>query len=265
MVPSVTDTVITEKAESLGGRDAPSGMCVAAQVNTHIGQYHLKSGVFVALDDETAVILNLSQDSYELCNPAGTEMLRAMLTDFLPDARVDFLVSRLGQSPETIANDLGRFEADCLARGLISYSEDAARRPKYHCRQKVAGWLVPKAVWTLLLVWYYFKSGSLKETYDAVGGITRSRFSPSDDTVLRAVRAFTIAEGIFPLRAQTRERDCLYRSLALFKYLHTIGINCRHHIGIRRTPFGAHAWVEIEGRNHLEGNPKETYSTIAQM
>jgi len=41
---------------------------------------------------------------------------------------------------------------------------------------------------------------------------------------------------------------CLHRSSVIVRLLRKLGINGRLVIGYRRTPFLAHAWVEVDGR-----------------
>ena len=44
-----------------------------------------------------------------------------------------------------------------------------------------------------------------------------------------------------------RRLDCLPRSLAIFVLLRRRGVPARLHIGVKRFPFAAHAWVECLG------------------
>ena len=41
--------------------------------------------------------------------------------------------------------------------------------------------------------------------------------------------------------------DCLPRALAIFVLLRSQGVPATLHIGVKRYPFGAHAWVECQG------------------
>jgi hypothetical protein len=60
-----------------------------------------------------------------------------------------------------------------------------------------------------------------------------------------ALLAFSRAENCFSVGDS--RIDCLPRSLALHRFLRSVGIGAEHCIGVRRFPFGAHAWVEITG------------------
>ena len=45
-----------------------------------------------------------------------------------------------------------------------------------------------------------------------------------------------------------RRRDCLPRALAGFLLLRRAGVPATLHIGVKRYPFGAHAWVVCDGQ-----------------
>jgi hypothetical protein len=79
----------------------------------------------------------------------------------------------------------------------------------------------------------------------------------------RAEKAFLLAENLFPLRGAPR--DCLPRSLALFSFLNSIGIECVHNIGVIRTPFTAHAWVEVGGSPVLEQRHEPEFHRLARI
>lgn len=48
-----------------------------------------------------------------------------------------------------------------------------------------------------------------------------------------------------------RRRDCLPRALAACLLLWRGGVPATLHIGVKRYPFGAHAWVECDGQRVL--------------
>lgn len=62
--------------------------------------------------------------------------------------------------------------------------------------------------------------------------------------------AFKAAESFVTNRRGPK--DCLPRSLALFVFLKSRGHAVRHVIGVKRYPFGAHAWVEMGGKPLLQ-------------
>ena len=75
-------------------------------------------------------------------------------------------------------------------------------------------------------------------------------------------RRFAVpSSGSHPVVGRTREAvriatryywrrglDCLPRAMTVYVLLHRRGVPATLHIGVKRYPFGAHAWVECEGR-----------------
>ena len=80
-------------------------------------------------------------------------------------------------------------------------------------------------------------------TVQRLAGRTTSTANASD--IHTHLQLFQTAESFF--FSHKRLEDCLPRSLALFLYLRRSGLPAEHHIGIRRYPFGAHAWVKACG------------------
>ncbi|MEM9433948.1 MAG: lasso peptide biosynthesis B2 protein [Pseudomonadota bacterium] len=66
----------------------------------------------------------------------------------------------------------------------------------------------------------------------------------------KLLSVFRTAEGVFP--SKLGDEDCLPRSLALYAYLLRYGVNAEHHIGVKRFPFEAHAWVSCDDALILE-------------
>jgi transglutaminase superfamily protein len=69
--------------------------------------------------------------------------------------------------------------------------------------------------------------------------------SPDDKPVVESsVGAVKAATKLY----YRRRHDCLPKSLALFYLLRRRGISASLCLGVRKYPFGAHAWVEYQGR-----------------
>lgn len=82
---------------------------------------------------------------------------------------------------------------------------------------------------------------------------SRSRVSSVVDAT---VRRRVIARTVKAVRTATRyyyrrRRDCLPRALTACLLLWRGGVSATLHIGVKRYPFGAHAWVECNGERVL--------------
>jgi hypothetical protein len=66
----------------------------------------------------------------------------------------------------------------------------------------------------------------------------------ADDSLIdRVAHTVTAAAVLYPGRAR-----CLEQSLVLSRELRRLGAAARLRFGVHPYPFGAHAWVEVEGR-----------------
>lgn len=75
--------------------------------------------------------------------------------------------------------------------------------------------------------------------------VVKSETETNRNLLTTALAAFNRAENFFHMK--TAPKDCLPRSLALFRFLRAVGLPVEHCIGVKRFPFTAHAWVEHEG------------------
>ena len=105
-----------------------------------------------------------------------------------------------------------------------------------------------RAWWSLLLTVWQLRGNNFARVYSK---LSDSPKPPAMGTSIevpleRAERAFRLAENFFLMRKAPR--DCLPRSLALYRFLLGAGIPANHVIGVHRYPFEAHAWVEANGR-----------------
>jgi hypothetical protein len=102
-----------------------------------------------------------------------------------------------------------------------------------------------RAVVCLSLAPLLLRMRGFRSAYGWARGAVRSDGSTETQDSSRALRAFAQAEHGFVPRPDLA--DCLPRSLALFVFLAGAGLPAHHRIGVRRYPFSAHAWVEMEG------------------
>lgn len=92
------------------------------------------------------------------------------------------------------------------------------------------------------------------------------RFVHSRRRVSRAVgspaRGRVVARTVDAVRTATRyyyrrRRDCLPRALTACLLLWRGGVPATLHIGVKRYPFGAHAWVECDGQTVIGDTPDD--------
>jgi hypothetical protein len=106
--------------------------------------------------------------------------------------------------------------------------------------------LTLRAWWCLLVVTVSLRTLGLGPTYEVVRLIGKvPQAAPTRDRDA-AIEHFLKAERFFLTGYGTN--DCLPRSLALYAFLTRVcNIPAKHHIGVERFPFTAHAWASIEG------------------
>ena len=78
------------------------------------------------------------------------------------------------------------------------------------------------------------------------------RSAPIADAASLEVQRQTVRRALAAVRTATRyyhrrRLDCLPRALATYLLLRRRGVPATLHIGVKRYPFGAHAWVECFG------------------
>lgn len=106
-----------------------------------------------------------------------------------------------------------------------------------------------------LLVFFALDVGIVLLGFPRVQRFVRSRRRVSNP-VDAPIRQFVINRTVDAVRAATRyyyrrRRDCLPRALTACLLLWRGGVPATLHIGVKRYPFGAHAWVECDGQTVL--------------
>ncbi|MDB5070009.1 MAG: hypothetical protein JWM87_1120 [Candidatus Eremiobacteraeota bacterium] len=141
--------------------------------------------------------------------------------------------------------ELDRFAQRCVDEGLLQRAgtEFPPRLLAAHRRRRLTG--VPpvlRALSALVATQRALSGAGFRATYE------RYALLPVESGATgagAALRSFVRAENFFVVRRAPD--DCLGRSLALYRFLRSVGIAAEHVIGVRRCPFGAHAWVECQG------------------
>jgi Transglutaminase-like superfamily len=205
--------------------------------------YYVGQSFRVGIIDGIAVILDLKENAYFMLDRVSTAMLCALVKpeNGLVGATTD--PDSAGAASRIDPNALGAFLTECLDRGMLTKTAPASSG-RLQLTAAARPYALGLRAWiALFLTWLLLKSKPLESAY--LNYQMRPKpASPRDESLVdRALKAFLRAENFFFLKQAPL--DCLPRSLSLFRFLNDLGIDCTHIIGVRRTPFHAHAWVEI--------------------
>jgi hypothetical protein len=224
---------------------------------------HKSANIRSRIVDGLAVILDIRSGSYIVLDKVATTMWRALMR--VPaDERVETLCAKFDAPAERVANDLKAFTADCLDRGLVSVTPPVMPRPveRAGVPRSPTAWLA----WRMLLATTFaLRFSTFQSVYLRYAALAR-RDPPLDANLIlhRAESAFVKAETFFVIR--TAPKDCLPRSLALYRFLLAAGLEANHCIGVNRFPFMAHAWVETGNSPVLDQTSKTRhYAELARI
>jgi len=226
--------------------------------------FHKTGQVRSRIVDGLAVILDLRLGDYVILDKVATAMWRVLLTADPPD-RVPLLERQFAVPAEQLAADLEAFLKQCVERGFLT-ERPAPLVERRTLRRVRRGAAAQRAWWSLLATTRALAMQGFSSTYRRYAGFAKPVADDRelDDLVRRAERAFARAEHFFVMRAAPK--DCLPRSLALYRFMLSAGIPVDHCIGVMRFPFAAHAWVECRGRvlNDSEANVR-LYAELARI
>ena len=217
-----------------------------------MARYALAEHVFVCLNGEHLVLLDLKEDRYWALEASQTVGLGALVGGW-PVKSADPTASAEPPSPETLAaievlrgrglltdsvppgKDATPVAATIPARELVSESEPSAGRP-------LGNWFV------------FFAASALAKIalrtwpFERVIRRVRRRKAQVDSkaTQLDSERARKLVEGFARYRVFlfSSKNECLYDSLALLEYLARYGIYADWVFGVQTRPFAAHCWVQ---------------------
>ncbi len=230
---------------------------------------HPTSDVRFRAVDGLVVLLDLRTASYVVLDRVATAMWQVLTSHADEARRLAELAERFDAPGGVLRGDLDAFARDCLERGFLAPEPPApAASPAGPERGDAArGALAVRAWLSLLATSRSIARRGFSDTYRRYARLPRPASGGGEDVgalVSRAERAFSRAENFFVLRSAPR--DCLPRSLALFRFLRSVGVPAEHCIGVQRFPFEAHAWVECGGSVVLDA-PSFTrgYAEIARL
>ena len=228
---------------------------------------HPTSDVRSRTIDGLVVLLDLRTASYVVLDRVATAMWQALTGHPDESRRVAELAERFDAPAGVLKDDLDAFARDCLERGFLApepapTAAAGTVAPALAARRALAlrAWL------SLLATSRSLSRLGFSDTYRRYARLPCPAPGAEDADALtaRATRAFSRAENFFLLKGAPR--DCLPRSLALFRFLRSVGVPAEHCIGVQRFPFEAHAWVECGG-SVVHDSPAFTgsYTEIARL
>jgi hypothetical protein len=103
--------------------------------------------------------------------------------------------------------------------------------------------LILKAFFMLVVFDGYLARGNFAALYNRVSRWPNAQKKPCPDSVERVCSAVDMASIWY-----WKQVLCLQRSAATACLLRTYGVPAQMVLGAQRTPFKAHAWVEVDGR-----------------
>lgn len=197
--------------------------------------------------EDAIVILDLHHGHYFVLDRVAS----AIWSDLLSGVDSAELTGRLSHEyavpAEHVANDIAAFVSELQSRNFLT--DQAPDRPQGMTSRptREPSLLALRAWWHLFAASHRLKRQGFGPTYTMYSTLTRPMpVADWQPRLERALCAFARAENFYHLK-QAPE-DCLPRSLALFRFLASIGIAADHVIGVQRFPFAAHAWIECNGR-----------------
>jgi hypothetical protein len=217
-----------------------------------MARYALAEHVFVCLNGEHLVLLDLKEDRYWALEAAQTAGLAALVGGWPVKPR-DAMQSTEPPSPETAAavevlrgrglltdsvppgKDATPVAATAPARELVCESEPAAGRGPGNWFTFFAACAMAKIA---LRTWPFERViRRVKQRKQRVG---------SSAEQFDAQRATELVKGFARYRVFlfSSKNECLYDSLALLEYLARFGIYADWVFGVQTRPFAAHCWVQ---------------------
>jgi hypothetical protein len=210
------------------------------------------------------VLLDLEGNAYHVLDEVAARLwFTATKIALAPNQAVAELVRDFDAEPTVIARDYADFVVRAIdERLLVNALAPVEMLPRQGVKRPPR-WPAFGA-WTCLArtAWLLRFKGLAPTYYSALAlGIAPIRQRQCD--LGQALASFTLAENLMLLR--NAPRDCLPRSLALFRFLRRMGVAASHRIGVELDPFAAHAWVEVGGAVVLDADWRGSYSVIASI
>jgi Transglutaminase-like superfamily/Coenzyme PQQ synthesis protein D (PqqD) len=228
---------------------------------------HSSPNVFFEEIQGFLIILNLQTEAYYILDPVGTSMWKALLGTHDQAEALRALQNEYSVEPIRLKTDFEAFGRSCIENGFLDEGETAPRSEvPFYVEAAHPRFLILSAWWCLFRTVRLLSAAGFSRTYREYSRIPipKDNSGDVDNLLRRALSAFATAENFFLIKSAPK--DCLPRSLALFRFLRSAGLPVEHCIGVRRFPFQAHAWVEYHG-SVVQDNPSQqsVFRTLARI
>ncbi len=227
-----------------------------------------------ALVDNLIIIMDFRTENYFALDASATKIWLLLVQH---SGNIDRVCSDLQDQVEeekrdSVFSGLRIFINDCKDRGFLEDSQSShfsfiPKAPGLLLRTHFNGLGSPTlaALVSLYQTVRMLRQHGFSITYGFYSKSFDARVShPSKVTIQQMLTAFLRAENFVSLA--DAPNDCLPRSLALFRFLRTMGISCKHYIGVRRYPsMTMHAWVEHENQVLVDRAESKDFIPLATI
>ncbi len=216
--------------------------------------------------DGRVIIIDLRQGQYLILDDVASYMWNALLSIPDPAQRIEQVAQNFDITTSECQRDMNNFIQNCKEKGLvvtnnIKPTPGGIVKLNYNSPNTLNAWFC------LYLTRRSIKKVGFSVTYDLHSRMIKAETVNASEypaILPTAIKAFQKAENFFSTRAAGI--DCLPRSLALHRFLLSIGLDAKHFIGVRPYPFGAHAWVKVGEEVVCDTNPfVNKFSEIARL
>jgi hypothetical protein len=224
--------------------------------------FALQSHIRFASNDDGAVVLDLRSGRYLVFNPVGGAVLSGVQRGLALAEIASELATRCNVPLDRVLVDVEQFSVQLVSTGLIepassSTVREGEQQPSVAAETEssviVGNESAPPASQTVFL-WVLAAYLGLVTIDIALRlfGFARVyrllRWRPSGGKPSDLGRARGLAHAVDRAAAMYFKRAwCLERSLVTVLLLRLCGLPARLVLGAKRMPFGAHAWVELDG------------------
>ena len=211
--------------------------------------------------DGNLLLLDLRRGEYLLLDEIASAIWQGLVAGATDDALLKSLQQHFDVPDGQLSADIADFKTRCIDEKLLVEWHDPVSHT--HSRRRLGRIVLPTiaAWWCLLDTSRRLRRQGFAEAYRVAVEEAPKVSRAIDKRRLRcAEAAFSRAENVF--LSKRAPDDCLQRSMALFRFLRSMGFPAKHSIGFARNPFSAHAWVECGNRVILDVDRRNSLTKL---